>query len=494
MRIEPESPAGSTSQAAVTTPAPRLPADLAGAAPPPASTTAGRERRSLFRAFWRWHFYATVVVVPVLLVLAVTGGIYLLRFQVEPLLHADVMQVERAGQAFTQPYEAQRRAVADAYPDHTVLSMSEPRDEGRSTVFTTEAPDGAPLDVFVDPWTAQVLGALNPDTTLSGTAVRLHAELMAGRTGDVVIELAACWSIVMALTGYYLWFQGRAARRRARQARARGAALRQRHAVVGAVAGVGLLFLLVSGLPWTGVWGERAQAIATSSGTSFWSDDHGALSAPTTTLDESLPHSHAEVPWAQGDVDLPTSDDDEEVGQVANVDTAIAVADAEGLRHPMTVALPAGSDGVFSVLGFAFDAPTDERTVHVDQYDGEAVATYGYADYPVLAKVVSHGIALHEGRHFGTVNLLISLAFCAGIVFLCLSGPWMWWRRRPRGGAGLGAPRGRMPLRSRPALAVAVLALAVFLPLFGVSLAVVLLLDQLLLRRVGALQRWFAVT
>ena len=70
----------------------------------------------------------------------------------------------------------------------------------------------------------------------------------------------------------------------------------------------------------------------------------------------------------------------------------------------------------------------------------------------------------------------------------------MWWRRRPRGAAGLGAPRGRMPLRSRPALAVAVLALAVLLPLLGLSLAVVLLLDQLLLRRVGALQRWFAVT
>ena len=488
MRIEPESPADDTSTAAaVTTPAQRPPTDLT------ATPAAGRERRSLFRAFWRWHFYATVLVVPVLLVLAVTGGIYLLRFQVEPALHADVMRAQSGGQAFQQPYEAQRRAVADAYPEHVLLSMSEPRDDGRSTVFSTEAPDGAPLDVFVDPWTAQVLGALDPDTTLSGTAVRLHAELMAGRTGDVVIELAVCWSIVMALTGYYLWFQGRAARRRARLARARGARLRQRHAVIGAVAGVGLLLLLVSGLPWTGVWGEQAQRLATSSGTSFWSDDHGALSAPTTTLDESLPHSHAEVPWAQGDVDVPTSDGDQE-GAVANVDTAIAVADAEGLRHPMTVALPSADDGVFSVLGYAFDAPTDERTVHVDQYDGEVVATYGYADYPGLAKVVSHGIALHEGRHFGTLNLLTSLAFCAGIVFLCLSGPWMWWRRRPRGAGSLGAPRGRMPLRSSPALAAGVLVLALFLPLFGISLAVVLLLDQLLLRRVGALRQWFAVT
>ena len=47
----------------------------------------------LFRAFWRWHFYASFVVAPILLMLAVTGLIYLLRFQLEPMLHADLMKV-----------------------------------------------------------------------------------------------------------------------------------------------------------------------------------------------------------------------------------------------------------------------------------------------------------------------------------------------------------------------------------------------------------------
>jgi len=38
---------------------------------------------------------------------------------------------------------------------------------------------------------------------------------------------------------------------------------------------------------------------------------------------------------------------------------------------------------------------------------------------------------------------------------------------------------------------VAAVALGVFLPLFGISLLAVLLVDQLLLRRVPALARWF---
>ena len=56
----------------------------------------------------------------------------------------------------------------------------------------------------------------------------------------------------------------------------------------------------------------------------------------------------------------------------------------------------------------------------------------------------------------------------------------------------MGAPRGRMPIRSTPALAVVLVALGIFLPLFGLSLLVVLLLDQLVLRRVPALSRWFS--
>ena len=75
----------------------------------------------------------------------------------------------------------------------------------------------------------------------------------------------------------------------------------QGHALVGAIAGLALLGLLVSGLPWTELWGSTTQQLATANGTSFWSDDHGALSEPGSTLDESLPHSHANIPWALGD-------------------------------------------------------------------------------------------------------------------------------------------------------------------------------------------------
>lgn len=455
----------------------------------------------LFRAAWRWHFFASFLVAPVLLLLAGTGLIYLFRFQLEPLLHADLMRVEvpadAQAAATTKTWETQLEAVRAAYPDAAVVSMTEPAEVDHSSRFSMALDDGSTRDAYVDPYTGEVLGALDPDTTLSGVAVRLHGELMTGSLGDLVIELAACWAVVMALTGYFLVVKGRKARRRSREKGQPGSLLRSRHASIGLVAGAGLLLLLVSGLPWTGFWGAKVQELATDRGTSMWSTDPGAVSEPTSRLDESLPHSHAtDVPWALGGSEVPTSTADGE-GSVANLDTAVTQADREGLRHPFTVALPAADPsepGVYSVIGYAFDAPSDERTLHVDRYDGEVVAAYGYDDYPALAKVVSQGIGLHEGRSLGLVSFWGAAAMCLAVVFMSVTGPVMWWRRRPRGAAALGAPRGRMPLRATPALLVGVVALGVLLPLFGLSLIAVLVLDQVVLRRVPALSQWFATS
>ncbi|GAA0606300.1 PepSY domain-containing protein [Kribbella sandramycini] len=450
----------------------------------------GAKGAGLFRAFWRWHFYASFLVIPVVLILAVTGLIYLFRFQIEPVLHSDLMKVEQPPGLVAQQYASQLEAVKKEFPDATVVSMTEPSAPDRSTVFSVQTADGAGRDVFVDPYQGQVLGSLDPDATLSGAAILLHGELMAGRWGDAVIEIGACWALVMAITGYYLFLRGRVARARRRTAKAAGAVLRSRHALTGSVLGIGLLFLLVSGLPWTGFWGAKVQQFATSQGSSMWGEDPGALSNPTSTLDESLPHSHT-VPWAQGDAKVPKSDPNQDRKSVANLDTAVAVGVQNGLARPMTIALPGDEEGVFSVIGYAFQDPAKERLLHVDQFGGQVISTYGYEDYPLLAKTVAQGIALHEGRRLGTVNMWLTTAFCLGIVFMCVSGPLMWWRRRPKSAGAVGAPRGRMPLKATPALAVLVIALALFLPMFGITLALVLILDRLVIRRTPRLRAWF---
>jgi len=205
---------------------------------------------------------------------------------------------------------------------------------------------------------------------------------------------------------------------------------------------------------------------------------------PHLDPDESLPHSHHVIPWAQEKTGVPQSGAPGTEVSVANLDTAVAVADREGLAHPLTVVLPDGERGLLRNR-LRLQRPREGA----DRARGPVRRTgrqqLRYADYPALAKVVSQGIALHEGRRFGTLTMCLTTAFCLGVIASCVTGPLMWWRRRPRGTGQLGAPRGGVALRSSPLPAAGIVALAFFLPVFGASLLVVLLLDRFVLRRLA---------
>ena len=84
---------------------------------------------------------------------------------------------------------------------------------------------------------------------------------------------------------------------------------------------------------------------------------------------------------------------------------------------------------------------------------------------------------MHEGRLFGPLNVLMNALAAVSLAVVAVSGAIMWWRRRPAG--RLGAP----PSHSS---ALAPVALAVLLPLFGISLVLVAVTERLLFRRISA--------
>lgn len=79
------------------------------------------------------------------------------------------------------------------------------------------------------------------------------------------------------------------------------------------------------------------------------------------------------------------------------------------------------------------------------------------------------------GQTFGTLNKIILLAVCAGIVMLPVSAGVMWWKRRPSG--SLGVP----PLPSDRRVFVGLFVLlgigGLLFPLTGLSLLVMIGLD-----------------
>jgi uncharacterized iron-regulated membrane protein len=48
-----------------------------------------------YNFFWRWHFYAGLIVMPAVLIIAITGEIYLLQPQIENLAYKDLLYLEK---------------------------------------------------------------------------------------------------------------------------------------------------------------------------------------------------------------------------------------------------------------------------------------------------------------------------------------------------------------------------------------------------------------
>ena len=283
--------------------------------------------------------YGAIIVIPVLLILATTGLTYLYRAQVDAWTHPGVLTVDVPPKAERLPLSEQEDAVRHAYPDRTILSVTDNTGD-RATVFVTDL-HGETHNIYVDPYQAKVTGDLTPNQLVSDWAERIHGTILLGGDGgfgDTVIELGACWAIVLTITGFIIFFLGRRPRKNAKTRGIKGTRLRSWHALIGLPVGLGILLLVLSGLPWTGFWGTHAQNLATDGNTSLWGNDPGAEST-LGDLIEATDGKSGPAGWAVAGG--PTGQSETSAGQTISIDTAIAVPNTTRSTYTPTPS-PAG--------------------------------------------------------------------------------------------------------------------------------------------------------
>ncbi|MEO3811750.1 PepSY domain-containing protein [Sphaerisporangium sp. B11E5] len=470
-------------------------------------TPAPRGASRRYRAVWRWHFYAGLFVAPVLVVLAVTGSVYLFKEPFEEWRYRDVRTLA-APVAAARPLSEQVAAAQKTRPGAAVMSVIPPAAPERSTRVILAGADSGPfaqgISVYVHPGTLRVLGEIDDSATFMRVVRTVHGELLAGTAGDRIVETAACWALILASTGTYLWWRGPARRRATRPGRSR---LRRVHALTGIGAGTVIVFLIVSGLPWSGVWGDAFQRLQNATGSTTPSADAYPHTSAVPPLSGDLSaNPDAKVPWSAERLPVPSSGDPGD-GHGAHTPSAgvlhpgaIPVEQALASARPVLrdcmpadcdvkVLLPKDREGVYTVVADPRTDPAASRTVHVDQYSGKVLVSFGWQQYGVLAKAVEQGIALHEGRRYGPANIAVMLAACLALLTLVVTGTWMWWKRRPQG--RVGAPTRTTDRRTTWGVIAIMAVLGVLFPLAGLTMIAVLLLDWLVIRRVPALRRVF---
>ncbi|HBX56257.1 PepSY-associated TM helix domain-containing protein [Pseudomonas sp. UBA2684] len=444
---------------------------------------------SFYNLAWRWHFYAGLFVIPFLILLSLTGIIYLFKPQLDQLMYPELLQVPVAAQPISA--DQQLAVVRQAYPQALIKQYLPPINAERSAQFVIEA-EGQGLNVFVDPYRGTLLGSQDAQNNLQAIARQLHGELMIGTVGDRLIELAAGWGIVLVVSGLYLWWPRGSSGAGVLWPRlsARGRLLwRDLHAVTGFWGSLLLLFMLLTGMTWTGFWGAQFAGAWNHFPAAMWDavPQSGKL---TGSLNNS---SQQTVAWAVETTPLPASDPHaahnghaassapSTVAQVS-LQQVVDSAAARGVQPGYSITMPKGETGVYSVALFA-DDPRNDATLHLDQYSGAVLADVRWQDYGPVAKTVETGVMLHEGKLFGLANQLLMLAVCLLVLLSAVSGLIMWWTRRPQGSLGVPPLRHDLP-RWKSAIVIMLLLGAAF-PLVGASLLLIWALDWLLLSRLS---------
>ena len=275
---------------------------------------------SLYRTIWKWHFLASLYVLPFMLMLSITGGIYLFKPQIEEFIYSDRLNIE--AQSETQSFEAQQAAILTAAPDVRIRSITTEQEAGRSTVFEIQDQARVRSYAWVNPYTAEILHIQDRESTLMYQLKKIHSELLLGDTGKILVEVAAHWTIVMFITGLYLWWP------RGKRGLSKSLKLpkgtgrpwwKQTHLLTGIFASLLIIPILVSGLPWTDIWGGGYSYVQEKTGQKSPSMRF-SVGGLKSTVSSNKAISYAEV---------------------------LAIATKEGLVSPYEIRPPKNAEGIY---------------------------------------------------------------------------------------------------------------------------------------------------
>lgn len=498
-------------------------------APDPApGASGGRKPRrparqsGLYRAVWRWHFYAGLFCIPIIVMLCLTGTVYLLKPQIESLLYGHLMHVTPAGQ--TVSYQSQLQTVEAAYPGATISSVTPPMSPSDATEFEIVrkgvakklADFALDYSVWVNPYTGRITGHRDNSKDPVNVAVTLHGTLATQRFlgsskwGNRLIETVASWAILLLITGIFLWWP-RGSRRRSlkgvlvpRLEQAKGSRTRWRdvHAITGILFSFVALFFLVTGLLWSQISGSNVHKLVDST--------FGAASAaaPSSVNVRKIDPSG---PWATSTLPVPVSHG-EDTPQAITAETGslswnppqlepqdgapldAIVVEAQKLHFPpgYTITMPFGATGSYMIGNYPDIAShpeqpsSSERFAFVDQYTAQPLGGVTHNQVGFFGRTMDTAVALHEGREFGLLNQILSLVAVIAILVAVASSLVMWRKRRP---VGLGAPRGVANRRINLALLATALVLSIAYPLLGASLVVVLVFESFIVHRIPRLAK-----
>lgn len=409
---------------------------------------ASQTQPRLYRVIWRWHFYAGLIVLPVLIVVALTGALLVFREELERKFDAAMLTVEPQSQRMS--YDAQLANAAQTAPsDARATAMVVRGDPTLATQFAFFTKDGRNLNIFVNPYSGVVQGNYVYGSSIFDLMLFIHRRLVGGTIGRIVVELATSWGIILAITGLYLWWpRGRWKLTGVLLPSVRGKRYlvwRDWHVVPGFYVSLLAILVMATGLFYTMIFGRNYQKLM--------------------DVTKSNPPSQANPPKSvrqEGLSPMPLSD-------------IIAIIERAQPEKEFYIDLPNKEDDSFYVYAGSSDHPSTLSQFYVDQYSGKVIGFGSWRQLTALHKIQLMSYPIHVGSLYGWPTKILALLACLVIIAMGVTGTAMWWVRRPAGKTGFP----QKPKDAQPAkwLIAVICVLGVLMPAAGISMLAILVGD-----------------
>ncbi|UTA69046.1 PepSY domain-containing protein [Emticicia sp. 21SJ11W-3] len=392
----------------------------------------------------KWHFIGGIISAPIVILLALTGLIYLFKDKYEAPQKAAFAHIEQKTEnkmSFQQQWQLAKKEWKKVPSGMIVPQSADAATEFISGKFSHKS------HLYIDPFGQKVKGIINVNETDMYKVRKLHGELLLGSYGTKVVELVASWMVVLIITGLYLFWPrsgGIKSFFSVRTNQSKRILFRDIHALLGFWFSFLLLIVLAGGLPWTDVFGKSYQWVqkVTNSGYPKTWDGKAIKSTP--------------------------------VGQPLALDEIVLKAKAMNLDGTTIIELPESPTGVYSVYNETKNLSAMEK-IHLDQYSGEVLKKNTWADIGLMMKSRQWVMAFHQGE-FGLWNWLLMIFIAAGLLLLSITAIATYFFRKKTG--SLSVPKVPKNLSPSMALVIAIVALGVLLPLFGLSVLIIFLIDK----------------
>ena len=477
-----------------------------------------RGEAAVLRRIWRLHFWVGLFSAPILIVLACTGLIILYTQPLDLWLNRDIKVVTPSESAVA--LDAQIATARAQVGSGMVLdAVTPPESPGRSTqvdFLPAEEPDVGERNitqVFIDPSTGRCLGQRRELDGLVGWANQLHrmfgndgptvalpslGHLIAPSSypepsitvgvGNLLIEMAAVWVLVLAASGIYLWWPRAIERGKPRLAIRwrKGGRIRWRdlHAATGILLSTVLIGYIVSGLTWSRYWGENWRAVAS---TLTPATEVDAPSTPAKVGD--FDRLGRRIAW--GDKEDPVYASVASGAKPLSVSDIDQIAKSENMVPGYSIVPPSDTTedgqttyGSYTVINHWPQKLSEQRTLYLDQFSGQTITNATADQDGALSRISSWGVDMHMGTQYGILTRILATGLCLGLLTSIATATIMWWKRRPTGSTGLpgrtsDTMKSNTPRGAVAAIGVIATALAVLYPSFGVTLLLVLIIEAI---------------